>query len=217
MAKTPKYQIIDFRDALPVNTFRINAGGKIPKRSVKGIQRIVIHCTDDDDKQGSDIYGLAKYDIGPNHISKHGCYTMTYTYYIESVNNSLKIYHAVDDEVITWHVGYWNEDSLAIGVDKLANDKAPDKWTAAVWLSAYLCKRLYLKPKQVVFHRELERTGWYWREGKKVLRKTCPGMVWDPVKFREDVTLELLSLNSESTMARIINKFFKPRRMGGSK
>jgi len=52
-----KYKIIDIRDKLPTNQKRLTNGEKIPKRD-DSINRIVIHCSADDDKPGEDVYGL---------------------------------------------------------------------------------------------------------------------------------------------------------------
>ncbi len=187
------YKIIDIRNDLPVNKKRIEAGGKIPKRTLP-IKRIVVHCTDDDDKPGHDVYATAKYDINPNHISSKGCFTITYAYYIERVAKKINIYYCVDHNVITWHVGVWNKDSLGIAIDKKGMQKASEKRKAAIWLCAHLCKQLGLTYKDVVFHRELQYTGWNWdkEQKKKIYRKSCPGWAWDPEKFRQDVKLQLV-------------------------
>jgi len=187
-------EIIDIRDKLPINQKRIDAGGKIPKRTKK-IKRIVVHCTADDDKDGEDVYAIAKYDINPNHISNEGCYTITYAYYIERVAKEINIYHCVNHDIITWHVGIWNEDSLGIVVDKLPDANAPAKRKAAIELCAKLCRDFGLTYKDVVFHRELQYTGWNWNKSKteKVYRKSCPGWAWDPDIFRADVSTEILT------------------------
>ena len=191
-----KYKIKDIRDMLPVNKTRLANGEKIPIR--KGdINRIVIHCSDDDDKPGEDVSGLAKYDIGPNHISKKGCFTFTYHYYIEQVGKEIKIFKCVNHNIVTWHVGSWNMGSLAIGIDKRGEDEAPEKYEAAVWLAAKLCKELELSSKSVVFHRELKGTGWYLNKGKKVYRKSCPGWGWGKAcNFRREVALQMIKNRS---------------------
>lgn len=192
--------ILDIRDKLPVNKKRLAMGGKIPLR--KGdISRIVIHCSADDDKPGEDVYGLAKYDINPNHISSKGCFTFTYHYYIEQVGGKIRIYRCVDNNTVTWHVGKWNKDSIAIGVDKRGEDEAPEKYKVAVWLAAKLCKELGLTQRSVVFHRELEGTGWFWRNGKKVYRKSCPGWGWKSAgQFRKDVATMLMPRRCEKLL-----------------
>lgn len=195
------YKIKDIRDKLPVNKNRITTGGKIPKR-VLSIKRIVVHCSADDDKPGADVFALAKYDVGPNHISLKGCYTFTYHYYVENVDNEVKIYKCVDHSIVTWHVGSWNNTSLGVAVDKTADDKAPEKRQAVIWLVAKLCKELGLKSTDVKFHRELQGTGWYFRKGKKVLRKTCPGLAWDADSFRNDVQTHL----TQSWLSRLLNR-----------
>jgi len=116
-----------------------------------------------------------------------------FTDLIEQVNKKIKIYKCVDHNIITWHVGNWNKDSLAIGIDKQGKDEAPEKYKAAIWLAAKLCEELKLKSKDVVFHRELKGTGWFLRNGKKVYRKSCPGWGWESAdKFRGDVIIQLI-------------------------
>lgn len=184
------YSITDIQSKLPTNKLRLDRGEKIPVR--KGpIKRLVLHCTDWDDKPGENVYDVAKYDVTPNpkhHISTDGCFTITYTYFLEKVMDDIRIYKCLDHHIKSWHVGsWWNDSSLGVSVMKLGEDPAPDLYEAAVWIITKLTKDLAINIPDIVFHRELQFTGWNVVNSKKVLRKTCPGMVWDPDKFRAQI------------------------------
>lgn len=196
------YIITDIRSKLPTNKLRLDRGEKIPVR--KGpIKRLVLHCTDWDDKGGENVYDVAKYDVTPSpnhHLSKDGCFTITYTYFIENVNEKVTIYQCLDHHIKSWHVGqWWNDSSLGVAVMKKGEDPAPDSYKAAIWLLTKLTKDLAINIPDIVFHRELQFTGWVLDSmQKKALRKTCPGLVWDPGKTRE---LIVQGLEKESTVA----------------
>jgi len=163
------------------------------------ITTLVLHCTADDDKPRADVFHLALYDIGPYcHINPGvGCPSITYHYYIEYVDGTCTINRCLDDKVKAWHVGpHWNATSLGVAIDYDGESELPKaKWEAAAKLMAWLCRELGLPVSRVVFHRELEHTGWRrGPHGEKVLRKTCPGHLLDPVEFREAVATHLASL-----------------------
>lgn len=196
------YIITDIRKKLPTNKMRLDRGEKIPVR--KGpIKRLVLHCTDWDDKDGENVYDVAKYDVTPSpnhHLSKDGCFTITYAYFIEKTAKKVVIYQCLDHHIKSWHVGqWWNDSSLGVAVMKKGEDPAPDLYKAAAWLITKLTKDLAINIPDIVFHRELQFTGWVLdSKQKKVLRKTCPGLVWKPDQFRAEIES---NLKKESTVS----------------
>lgn len=171
----------------------------IPRRDVAGIERVVLHCSADDDKPGTDVYGLAKYDISPEcHINPdEGCPTITYHYYIEFVNGDCVVYWCLDHDVRAWHVGSWNKTSLAVAMDYDGISNLPAlKWEAAAKTVAWLLHELGLPTMfGAMFHRELQGTGWSMSSsGEKVYRKQCPGESLDPWEFRRKVDSYLSQL-----------------------
>jgi len=190
-----KYE--DLRSVLQAPPYINEHFDELPQRGL--IHTLVLHCTADDDKPSADVFNLAKYDIGPEcHINTGvGCPCITYHYYIEFVNGDVTLFRCLDDNVKAWHVGpHWNATALAVSIDYDGSSVLPQaKWDAAAKIMAWLCKELGLSVDSVVFHRELEHTGWIrGMHGEKVLRKTCPGHRLDPVEFRRDVARHLASL-----------------------
>ncbi len=100
------------------------------------------------------------------------------------------LYHIVDYHIRTWHVGNWNTKCIGVALEyKPKLNKGPSEAMMAT-LKNYLamaCLYLSIDPRKIRGHRELEGTGWYLRKGKKVLRKTCPGMKIDLSLLRDDV------------------------------
>lgn len=180
----------DIRDAMMGPEYT-NPRLPIPRRDVAGIERIVLHCTADDDMPGADVYALAKYDISPQcHINPNeGCPTITYHYYIEFVNGDCVVYWCLDHDVRAWHVAAWNATSLAVAMDYDGVSVPPAlKWDAAAKTVAWLLHELGLPAAAAVFHRELQGTGWSpGPNGERVYRKQCPGEHLDPWEFREKV------------------------------
>lgn len=191
------YELDDLRDTFQNPPYINEHFDGLPRRDV--INTLVLHCTADDDMPNADVYRLAEYDISPEcHINIGvGCPCITYHYHIELVNGNCVVHWCLDHDVKAWHVGpYWNASALAVSIDYNAISLLPQaKWDAAAKIMAWLCKELGLPVSSVVFHRELEHTGWIrGAHGEKILRKTCPGANLDPNKFRKDVAAHLASL-----------------------
>lgn len=186
----------DLRSEMQAPSY-VNEHLPIPRRT--DINTIVLHCTADDDKPDVDVFKLARYDVSPScHINPGvGCPTITYHYYIEFVGGDCMIYRCLDHGVKAWHVGaYWNATCLGVALDYDGASELPKmKWDAAAKMIAWLCRELEIEPAHVMFHRELEHTGWVrGAHGERILRKTCPGHRLDPAKFREDVASHLAFL-----------------------
>jgi len=163
----------------------------IPRRPVDVIERVVLHCTADDDKPAADVYDLALYDTSPEcHINPNeGCPTITYHYVIEFVGGDCVVHWCLDYDVRAWHVASWNKTSLAVAIDYDGISNLPEmKWAAAAKTVAWVLHELGLPSTGAVFHRELQGTGWSMGpSGEKVYRKMCPGENLDPYEFRRKV------------------------------
>ena len=197
--KTNRLNIIDLTEKLPVHKY------KTPDE-LKEITYIVIHTING----VVTPRGLAKYDIGPNHISKTGCPTFTYHYFLRRDG---EINQTVNHNIVTWHAGKWNEKSLAVALNyKLdkewekkayagtaVSDLPPNKNNAPskeMMDSLYnllveLCLAENISPINIRGHRELKGTGWTFKKGSKVLRKHCPGMSINLDSVRGLVTINL--------------------------
>lgn len=157
-----------------------HATKKHKTRKLTDIKRIVVHTTD----WVVTPQDLAKYDIGPNHISSSGCPGITYH---EMITEAGILFKTLPHEEISWHAGIWNPGSLAIAL--VYRCTGPDgKDTYAPFpqaLQTLQCRagdiflELGLTPDNLVGHRELKGTGWFWSKGSKRLRKTCPGLKVD--------------------------------------
>ena len=162
-------------------------------RTLSNIDMIVVHTTDWD----TDVMTLAKYDVGPNHISSTGCPGITYH---DVVMKDGTRNHCESYKNVTWHVGKWNPKSIAIALMyRCTSAGKPDLTPPPAMIESLknllVTQVLVLKvlPNNIRGHRELEFTGWIWKLGKdgkagKSLIKTCPGMQVDLDKLRDDVT-----------------------------
>lgn len=199
---------VDIIDELPRHPTKVYA-----RRKLSQIERIAIHTTDMD----CSILDIANYDIGPNHISKTGCPAITYTYVVMPNGTYFKTLPFTE---VGWHVGNHNENTVGIAMmfkvtdPKTKKDKfaPPDKLLS----SAYVCAgrvALYLGiiPENIVGHRELFETGWFWKEGHKQLRKTCPGLQVNMDIFRQKVAEYMqLVLHLEGTYTGKVDGQFGP-------
>jgi N-acetyl-anhydromuramyl-L-alanine amidase AmpD len=166
-----------------------NPRRRYKKRKLKKISKLVLHCDDWD----ADIMTIANYDVTPHpqhHISKKGCPGFTYHYFIEK-DGTVK--YAMDLKEITWHAGNHNGKSIGVCIRYRAtgNPNPPPKvqLTALQKLLARLCLDLCIDPDNIKGHRELFGTGYKVVNGKKKLRKTCPGMLVNLDEMRYVVSM----------------------------
>lgn len=185
MLKTSSELTTDIVNTLPVHAT------KLPKKQIV-IKKLVVHTTDG----VVTPKGLAKYDIGPNHISSTGCPTITYHYLIRQSGEAFK---TADLENVLWHAGNHNPESLAIALvykqdhswEELAvknatiHEASPDNrpselaYSKLVDLLTALCLEHNLNELDIYGHRELSGTGTIVVNGELTFRKTCPGMSID--------------------------------------
>lgn len=185
---------VDISDSLPRQTERT-----YDRRLLSKIERIVVHTTDWETTPEK----LAAYDIRPytmykgkkiwNHISKKGCPAITY----HEIAMEDVLYKTLDWEEVSWHAGNWNPTSLAIAMMYKCTQKGtkeqlapPDNMLKLTQTRCGdICLQLGLDPKNVVGHRELKGTGWFWEKGSKKLRKSCPGLKVDLDQLRRNVAV----------------------------
>lgn len=183
-------EVIDISRNLPVHLTKRPKMRNITPLS-GDINKIIVHTTN----TTASIEAIAKYDITPgNHISSSGC--PTYTYH-DTIKESGKVYHCVDYKNETWHAGKVNFSSIAVALNYVAEVKNPGGSVTSYSPKTEMIKSLYkhvgnlcLKfgviPENVLGHREVPGSGWFWYKGSRRLRKTCPGMYVD---------LDLMRLN----------------------
>jgi len=116
-----------------------------------------------------------------NSISTHNCPGITYH---ELIMPDGGVYKTLPYVEVSWHVGAWNPGSVAIAMSyKVSNEDGKDTYgptrealKSTIIRAGELCLKFKLNPKQVVGHRELKGTGWFFKKGSRRLRKTCPGL-----------------------------------------
>lgn len=84
------------------------------ERGLNQINEIIIHCTATDSQVWDDALVCINYDMKPNHISKRGCPTCTYHFYIDQpgeVDQLVSVY------IETWHCKGHNSRSIAICIN----------------------------------------------------------------------------------------------------
>jgi N-acetyl-anhydromuramyl-L-alanine amidase AmpD len=187
-------KIIDLVPSLPVHPTK-----KIKTRSLKQVTKIIIHTTDGDMTPSQ----LAKYDIGPNHIDKTGCPSVTYHYYIDKAG---EVSRTAPWQWITWHAGGYNTESVAVVLNyktdpAFESGKAKEvdtkflptgfQMVSLVETLLQLCQELKVSPTEVKGHRELFGTGFILVKGHKALRKTCPGRGIDLDQLRRELYFKL--------------------------
>jgi len=180
--------IVDVRGTLPLNP---DPNRRYALRTLNNIVRIVLHCDDMD----ADLMTIANFDVTPrpdHPISPLGDPGFTYHYFIEKDGTK---YFTQDLEEVTWHVGGYNLGSVGICIRYHAtgnHNPPPDIQLESVYeLITSLCLSLGLEPDDVVGHRELLGTGYRIVNGKKVLRKTCPGLLVSMSKTRYTVSMQI--------------------------
>lgn len=152
-------------------------------RDPRGIDTVVLHCTA---MRGWNVWDVARYHTGPNHMSADGCPTIGYAYFVEPDG---LLYRCLPHEVRSWHVGPWNDRALGVCLAYEAAEARPPpaQLAAAAELCAWLAAGLGLSSARVLGHRELEGTGYVFEGGVRVQRKECPGRGVDMDEFRRMV------------------------------
>lgn len=89
------------------------------ERGFHNIQKILIHCTATDSQKWDDPIACINYDLIPNHISKNGCPTATYHFYVDQSGIP---YQLVSVYIKTWHCKNFrgrsiNNESIAICIN----------------------------------------------------------------------------------------------------
>lgn len=161
--------IIDIRNLLPQH--KTKAWKKRKKTS-----HIFVHFTG---SENQDPYVTAAYHIGPNHISKTGCPTLCYHYYLTKDGS---VYWCNDDDAWTWHTGFpYNGKSIAV-VLAYKTSITPEQYQNAVELVSELTKRYAVPVKNILGHKEA-----------LMASTKCPGPCIDMSDFRRNVAITLES------------------------
>ena len=190
-----KNKYTDLRDKLARHKYK-----KPTVRPFSSIHYIVVHCTD----MVVTPHSLARYDVGPNHISKTGCPGITYADIIDMDGH---IYHCEYYKNVTWHAGKWNKKSVGVALNYKATNKKgkPDFRPSRESLDSLhhllvsMCLVLKVNPKNIVGHRELKDTGWVWKISKDSGKARKSQLKWCPGQF---VDLELIR-NKAARMVQI--------------
>ena len=173
--------LVDVRDKVK---WHADSSYKYSTRNLSKINKIVLHCDDG----GTTWESINRYDIRPNHISKKGCPSFTYHYFVGQDN---KCYWCMDPTWVTWHAGNHNLVSLGVCISYRATGAlfgpASIQLDTTEQLLSKLSFDLYIDPDTILGHRELEGTGYNIVNGVKKLRKECPGLLISMSKIRYNV------------------------------
>lgn len=139
-------------------------------RELNSIEKIIIHCTATDSVAWENPMACIRYDLGPNHISRSGCPTSTYHFYI---NKAGEIYHLVSMNYYTWNCAGQNRDSVAISINHgaVSNNVTPEQYESLVECICHIFDVLdwgydiESVRDRLFFHRDFNSM------------KTCPGKI----------------------------------------
>jgi len=123
---------------------------------------------------------------------------MTYHAFVDSEGD---LFQTQDFKTVSWHASGHNTDSVGVCIQYRAtgNDQPPpeDQLEAAIDYIAHVNVHFGIPSDQTFGHRELLGTGYNLVDGKRVLRKECPGMKVDMDKFRKDLDTKMKTLLKE--------------------
>ena len=94
--------------------FNKKQANKLKIRSLDDCEQIIVHCTAAGTPLWENPLTCIKYDMGPNHISRSGCPTATYHFYI---NQKGETWQLVSMELVTWNCSGQNNNSVAICIN----------------------------------------------------------------------------------------------------
>jgi len=167
---------------------------KIRKRKQDDIFYIILHHTVmDDEPIDADVYKLIKYFSSENNHITPGKSLPCFAYHevMEVVDNKITFFETAHPTDITYHAGAWNSESYSISINQMDYDELTiEQYKMLVIRLAELCIQLNISPIFIRGHRELKGTGWYIRNKKFGLRKTCPGFINMSV-LRQEVVEQL--------------------------
>lgn len=84
------------------------------ERKFEDIEKIIVHCTATDSEKWDNPEACINYDLHPNHISRRGCPTATYHFYIEQDGDISKL---VSFYIRTMNCAGHNYDSIAVCIN----------------------------------------------------------------------------------------------------
>jgi N-acetylmuramoyl-L-alanine amidase CwlA len=153
------------------------------KRELDSIEKIIVHCTATDSTAWDNPMAVINYDLGPNHISRSGCPTATYHFYI---NKQGEAYQLVSMNIWTWNCAGENRDSVAVCINHGAvkDNVTPEQYNSLVECICYIFDILdwgydaESVRERLFFHRDFNSM------------KSCPGKI-DKGKLIESVIQNL--------------------------
>lgn len=137
-------------------------------RELSDCERIIIHCTATDSPAWDNPEACINYDLNANHISRSGCPTATYHFY---VNKQGQVFQLVSMNLYTWNAAGYNKDSVAVCINHGAvkNNVTEEQYDALIETLAYIFDKLDWSydedniRERIFFHRDLNPM------------KSCPG------------------------------------------
>ena len=153
------------------------------KRGFYDINKILIHCTATDSQKWDNPLVCIQYDLSPNHISKNGCATATYHFYVSQTG---EVFQLVSVYLKTWHCKNFhgrsiNNESIAICINHggEANDVIEtEQYNSLVDTICYVFDFMdwgYTEAeleKRLFFHRDFQN-------------KLCPGVNLNKAHLKE--------------------------------
>jgi len=182
----------------------------IKTRSLSKVDMLVFHSADEDNWSPE---RLSRFFIEERKFPTCG-----YHYYIMED----KIYHMVDENLITYHASMYNSNSVGFSIayspdiaKRFNQVLNPVLYQNAVDTAAFLCIKLGIEPTTtwLVGHRELWGTGWINKDkqGHPNLRKTCPGLDILLNTFRYDVVRKIQEIMNLFKIPTTVDGIYGPQ------
>jgi len=148
----------------------INPKQPLETRELKDCEIIIVHCTATDSEAWDDPMACINYDRNPNHISRKGCPTATYHFYI---NKPGEVFQLVSMNIVAWNCARHNKDSVAICINHGAkeNNVTEEQYKSLIETICHVFDKLdwgydiYGVKERIFFHRDFNSG------------KTCPGFL----------------------------------------
>lgn len=140
------------------------------KRELSDVEKIIVHCTATDSPAWDNPEACINYDLSPNHISRSGCPTATYHFY---VNKKGEAFQLVSMNIKTWNCAGQNSDSVAVCINHggIKNNVTQEQFNSLAETICYIFDKLdwdYSEESvrdRLYFHRDFTNL------------KTCPGKI----------------------------------------
>jgi N-acetylmuramoyl-L-alanine amidase CwlA len=127
------------------NSKYVNEKYNLPdyERDLEDIEQIIIHCTAAGTEGWENPMAEINYAMNPNHISKRGCATASYHFYI---NQKGEVWQLVSMNYYTWNCGAGqNKNSVAICINHNGTDPneiTPELYETLIDTICYIMDKL---------------------------------------------------------------------------